>query len=53
MADDRSLRPLFLSLWPGDQREVNRLRQMREDLANEIGECIGTSISLVSVFVLG
>lgn len=37
----RSLRPLFLSLWPGNQREVNRLRQMREDLTNEIGECIG------------
>jgi len=46
LAEYRSLRPLFLSLWPGNQREVDRLRQMREELANEIGECIGKSTSL-------
>lgn len=40
----RSLRPLFLSLWPWNQREVDRLRHMREDLSNEIGDCIGTYI---------
>lgn len=39
----KSLRPLFLSIWPGNQREVNKLRQMREELANEIGDCIGMS----------
>ncbi|WVR05947.1 hypothetical protein IAU60_002974 [Kwoniella sp. DSM 27419] len=36
----KSLRPLFLSLWPGSQREVNKLRQMRESVANEIIEVI-------------
>lgn len=41
----RSLRPLFLSLWPWNQREVNRLRHMREDLTNEIGDCIGESMN--------
>lgn len=38
----RSLRPLFLSVWPYNQREVNRLREMREGLTNEISEVIGT-----------
>lgn len=38
----RSLRPLFLSVWPYNQREVNRLREMREALTNEISEVIGT-----------
>lgn len=37
----RSLRPLFLSVWPYNQREVNRLREMREGLTNEISEVIG------------
>lgn len=37
---DRSLRPLFLSILPGNQREVNKLRDMREKLANDISECI-------------
>ncbi|KAK8865983.1 hypothetical protein IAR55_001133 [Kwoniella newhampshirensis] len=36
----KSLRPLFLSVWPGNQREVNKLRDMREGLANEISEVI-------------
>jgi glycerol-3-phosphate O-acyltransferase/dihydroxyacetone phosphate acyltransferase len=36
----RSLRPLFLSLWPWNQREVNKLREMRESLTNEISEII-------------
>jgi glycerol-3-phosphate O-acyltransferase/dihydroxyacetone phosphate acyltransferase len=36
----RSLRPLFLSIWPGNQREVNKLREMREGLANDISEII-------------
>ncbi|ORY32320.1 hypothetical protein BCR39DRAFT_523975 [Naematelia encephala] len=36
----KSLRPLFLSLWPGNQREVNRLRHMREGLANDISDVI-------------
>jgi len=36
----KSLRPLFLSLWPGNQREVNRLREMREGISNELGEVI-------------
>lgn len=38
----RSLRPLFLSVWPYNQSEVNRLREMREALTNEISEVIGT-----------
>lgn len=37
---NRSLRPLFLSLWPGNQHEVKKLRKMREDLANEISELV-------------
>ncbi|WVQ82544.1 hypothetical protein IAT38_004673 [Cryptococcus sp. DSM 104549] len=36
----KSLRPLFLSVWPGNQREVDRLREMREGLTNEISEVI-------------
>ncbi|KGB77416.1 glycerol-3-phosphate O-acyltransferase/dihydroxyacetone phosphate acyltransferase [Cryptococcus deuterogattii R265] len=36
----KSLRPLFLSVWPYNQREVNRLREMREALTNEISEVI-------------
>ncbi|AAW42180.1 glycerol-3-phosphate O-acyltransferase, putative [Cryptococcus deneoformans JEC21] len=36
----KSLRPLFLSVWPYNQREVNRLREMREGLTNEISEVI-------------
>jgi hypothetical protein len=39
----RSLRPLFLSLWPGNQREVDRLREMREGLSNDISDIIGAS----------
>lgn len=45
----RSLRPLFLSVWPYNQREVNRLREMREALTNEISEVIGTFNLLVLV----
>ncbi|ORX35994.1 putative glycerol-3-phosphate O-acyltransferase [Kockovaella imperatae] len=36
----KSLRPLFLSLWPWNQREVDRLRMMREGLANDISDII-------------
>jgi hypothetical protein len=36
----KSLRPLFLSVWPGNQREVNRLREMRERISNELSEVI-------------
>ncbi|EIW72795.1 hypothetical protein TREMEDRAFT_70810 [Tremella mesenterica DSM 1558] len=36
----KSLRPLFLSLWPGNQREVNKLREMREALSNDISDII-------------
>ena len=41
--NDRSLRPLFLSLWPGNQREVERLREMRETLSSDISDIIGMS----------
>lgn len=34
----KSLRPLFLSLWPGNQREVRKLKEMREELINDISE---------------
>ncbi|WVN85662.1 uncharacterized protein L203_100811 [Cryptococcus depauperatus CBS 7841] len=36
----KSLRPLFISIWPGNQREVVRLREMREALATEISESL-------------
>lgn len=36
----KSLRPLFLSLWPGNQREVDKLRRMREGLTNDITDII-------------
>lgn len=36
----KSLRPLFLSIWPGNQREVAKLRIMREDLSNDINDAI-------------
>ena len=36
----KSLRPLFLSLWPGNQREVDKLRDMRESLSNDISDII-------------
>lgn len=36
----KSLRPLFLSLWPGNQREVEKLREMREGLSNDISDII-------------
>ncbi|KAK4689722.1 hypothetical protein P7C73_g377, partial [Tremellales sp. Uapishka_1] len=36
----KSLRPLFISLWPGDQHELNKLRHMRETLSNDISEII-------------
>lgn len=47
----RSLRPLFLSVWPYNQREVNRLREMREALTNEISEVIGT-FNLLGLVIL-
>lgn len=37
----RSLRPLFVSLVPGNQRELDKLRLMRESLSNELSEIIG------------
>jgi hypothetical protein len=36
----RSLRPLFLSLLPGSQKELEKLRKTRESLANELSEVI-------------
>ncbi len=36
----KSLRPLVVSLIPGNQRELNKLRQMREGLSNDISEII-------------
>lgn len=36
----KSLRPLFLSIWPGNQREVEKLREMREGLSNELSDVI-------------
>ena len=36
----KSLRPLFLSLWPGNQREVNKLREMRAGISNELSEVV-------------
>ncbi|ODO07219.1 glycerol-3-phosphate O-acyltransferase/dihydroxyacetone phosphate acyltransferase [Cryptococcus wingfieldii CBS 7118] len=36
----KSLRPLFLSVWPGNQREADKLREMRESLTEEISEVI-------------
>ena len=36
----KSLRPLFLSLWPGNQREVDRLRSMREAITNDMNDII-------------
>lgn len=31
---------MFLSLWPGNQHEVKKLRKMREELAEEISELV-------------
>lgn len=39
----KSLRPLFLSLLPGSQRELERIRRDREDMSNELSELIGES----------
>lgn len=36
----RSLRPLVIALFPGQQRRLNRLKKMRVDLANELTELI-------------
>lgn len=36
----KSLRPLFLSLWPGNQREVDKLREMREGISNDLSDII-------------
>lgn len=36
----KSLRPLFLSLWPGNQREVDKLRVMREGISNDLSDII-------------
>lgn len=36
----RSLRPLFLSLLPGAQRELEGIKKTREALANELSELI-------------
>ena len=41
----RSLRPLFLSLLPGSQKELEKLRRKRESLANELSELISEVIS--------
>lgn len=36
----KSLRPLFLSLLPGSQKELDNLRRTREDMSNELSELI-------------
>lgn len=36
----RSLRPLIIALVPGQQRSLNNLKRMREELANELSELI-------------
>ena len=36
----RSLRPLVVALFPGQQRSLDRLKKMREDVANELAEVI-------------
>ena len=36
----RSLRPRVIALFPGQQRSLNRLKEMREKLANELTELI-------------
>lgn len=41
----RSLRPLFLSLLPGSQKELEKLRRKRESLANELSELISEGIT--------
>ena len=36
----RSLRPLFVALFPGQQRQLDRLRERREKLSNELSDVI-------------
>lgn len=36
----RSLRPLIVAVVPGQQQYLNRLKQMRQDLSNELAEVI-------------
>ncbi|KAI0831214.1 glycerol-3-phosphate O-acyltransferase [Trametes gibbosa] len=36
----KSLRPLVVALFPGQQRSLDKLKQMREDVANELAEVI-------------
>lgn len=36
----KSLRPLFLSLMPGNQRYLDNLRQMRLDLSKELSDLV-------------
>lgn len=34
------MRPLIVAVIPGQQRYLNRLKQMRQDLSNELAEVI-------------
>lgn len=36
----KSLPPLLLSVWPGNQRQVRKLKEMREELSNDINDVI-------------
>lgn len=36
----KSLRPLFFSLWPGSDRQMDRLREMRASLQQDISEVV-------------
>jgi hypothetical protein len=38
----RSLRPLIVSLAPGQQRSLNKLKKMRTELQNELADVINT-----------
>lgn len=36
----RSLRPLIVTLFPGQKRHLEKVKKMRESLANELSEVI-------------
>lgn len=36
----KSLRPLAVSLWPGNSKEILRLRQMRAELSEELSDLV-------------
>ena len=37
---DRSLRPLVVALIPGQQRSLEKVKRMREEVSNELAEVI-------------